>query len=156
MNNEQWKKKLSRAQSVEREILKYYRINFDKDACFPENFTKEYDILSKKVGNIEVKEDRMAHQTGNYAIEYEDAQGEPSGIAATKAEHFVLVDWDYVCFVATGNLKAIIEGMDYKKTVYMGYRTEEGRKAKGWLIPRDKILNNPLVILKERWFPVNV
>jgi len=151
MKNELFQKKINRAREVEREILKWYRKNIDKDAKLPIYHHKGYDIISN-VGNVEVKEDRYAHQSQNYAIEFRDASGEPSGIEATTAKHFVLVDWEYVVFTLTDNLKFLVKNYDRKKAVKMGYKTKEGKQATGWLIPRDVILNSPLVRVEKRWF----
>lgn len=45
-------------------------------------------ILTDK--RIEVKMDKIAHRTGNIAIEYE-CRGKPSGIAVTEAEYYAYV-----------------------------------------------------------------
>ena len=52
---------------------------------------KQYDVCSLS-GDIalEVKLDTKSMTTGNFAIEY-SYRGEPSGIAATTADYFVLV-----------------------------------------------------------------
>lgn len=44
---------------------------------------------------VEVKTDRYSHITGKFAIEYA-CRGQPSGIAATKADWWALVSWDGV------------------------------------------------------------
>ncbi len=51
-------------------------------------------IVGKETGKIktaEVKFDRLAHKTGNFAIEL-SCGGKPSGISSTKADLFLLVD----------------------------------------------------------------
>ena len=126
-----WQKKIKRARSVEQEILSWILKTADKKAHFPIEPVKEYDIESKKLGNVEVKEDRMAHGTGFYAIEYQDASGNPSGLFATTANTFILVDWSYVLVINTQVFRDLIKGMQFKKQVSMGYRTNEGKQAKG-------------------------
>lgn len=116
-----------------------------------EGYNSDYDIKGKD-GSIEVKEDRMAHQTGNYALEYETHDGKPSGYAGTKATIFCLVDWEYVTLIDTWFLKQMINTMEVKKQVEMGQEFPDGRN-KGWLIPREKILNCPVATVLERWFP---
>lgn len=153
MDKKSWDNKLKRAREVEREILLWYR-KTDPEAKLTEGYNADCDIIGSK-GSVEVKEDRMAHQTGNYALEYETHLGEPSGYARTTATIFCLVDWEYVCLIDTRVLKDLINSMEVKKEVYMGEVFPDGKRNKGWLIPRDKILNNPMVSVIERWFPVN-
>lgn len=152
MRKNAWDSKINRARLVEREILKWYRENVDKEARLVQGYFPDYDIYSKK-GCVEIKEDRLAHQTGNYALEYETHDGKPSGYKATKAEFFVLVDWEYVSLMATPVLKDIVEELN-PKTVLMGDTFQDNKRNKGYLIPREKILNNPMVRLYRRWFDI--
>jgi len=146
--------KLNRARKVEKEILHWYK-HQDPEAKLTEGYNPDYDIIGPK-GSVEVKEDRMAHQTGNYALEYETHDGKPSGYAGTKATIFCIVDWEYVALMDTHVLKDIVNSLEVKKVVDMGQVFPDGKRNKGWIIPREKILNNPLVLVKERWFPVNI
>jgi hypothetical protein len=152
MQNTEWEDKIKRAREVEREILLWYR-QTDPQAKLTEGYNADCDIIGPK-GSIEVKEDRMAHQTGNYALEYETHDGRPSGYAGTKANIFALVDWEYVCLMDIHVLKDIINSMEIKKSINMGQVFTDGKTNKGWLIPREKILNNGSVTVMERWFPV--
>ena len=130
---------------MEKEILSWVKQNFNKDARIMEGYFPEYDIHCPDVGNIEVKEDRMAHGTGNYAIEKASTEGYPSGISVTTAEMFCQVDYEYVTFIPTYCLKELVKG----STLYnMGF----GKGTKGWLIPRNLVLNHPAAKVMERWF----
>ena len=64
------------------------------------------DILETK--RIEVKTDRMAHITGNIAVEYR-YRGRPSGIATTEADYwaFLLYDMTTIIMIPTDKLKNI-------------------------------------------------
>ena len=152
MRENSWQKKLERSRYIEREILKWYQKHIDKDAHLPATHQEEYDILSKKVGNVEVKEDRVAHQTDYYALEFENYKGEPSGLNKTTAKEFVLVDAGFVIFIATESLRYLIEQSKDKRVVFMGYTTENGRRARGWLIPRKDILYSTYAKTLKRWF----
>ena len=152
MNDKQWKEKIEQAREVERAILKWYRQNKDPEASLETSKCKEYDILSSVVGNVEVKEDRLVHQTGTYAIEYEDAAGLPSGIAVTTANEFVLVDMKDVVFIATESLRFLVKESKRKRRMDMGYRTNKKKQAKGWLIKEEEIKYSPYAIVKKRWF----
>jgi len=143
MRDIEFKKNLIRGQKVEREILKWVRKNVG-EAKIMEGYFPDYDIHCPDVGNIEVKEDRMAHGTGNYAIEFE-YKGKPSGIAKTKAETYILVDYEYVVMIPTYFLKELVQK---SHTTNMGWE----KKAKGYLIPREKVLNSPVAKVVERWF----
>ena len=152
MRKNQWELKRNRARLVEREILKWVRENLDKEARLVEGYFPDYDIYTKK-GCIEVKEDRLAHQTGNYALEFETHDGKPSGYQQTTADMFVIVDWEHVSLMATDILKDIVDSTD-KKEIDMGEVFGDKRRNRGYLIPRERILNNPLVSVYRRWFPV--
>ncbi|TRO52227.1 hypothetical protein E2P63_03890 [Candidatus Bathyarchaeota archaeon] len=60
--------------------------------------TQDYDILIRnkhgKYAKLELKEDFMAKNTGNIAIEFE-SRGLPSGISVSKATHWVYKIVDY-------------------------------------------------------------
>jgi len=64
-------------------------------------------VLQDK-SKIEVKTDRLAHATGNVAVEY-SYKGLPSGIATTESDMwaFVLYKSDLIIFISTKHLKAI-------------------------------------------------
>jgi hypothetical protein len=126
----------------------------DPKAYLVDGYCQERDIVSEVMGDIEVKEDRMAHVTGNYAIEFENGHGEPSGIMGTQAKHFVLVDNERVSIMATESLRYIIRELKVKTTIEMGERFDNGKRCRGWLIPIEKILSSPYVEVIPRWFPV--
>ena len=149
-----WIKKLDRAEKVEKEICDWYQFHVDPKAYRVKGYCPKWDIVCPYVGNIEVKEDRMAHQTNNYAIEIRGYNGEPSGLEATKAKQFVLVDWEYVCFMLTKTLKSIVRSYKEKRLVNMGWIDDGNRQSQGWLIPRELILNHKDTIVTGRWFPI--
>ena len=152
MKDLEWRRKIEKARYIEREILKWYRKKVDGLVSLASSHEATYDIFCPKVGNVEVKEDRIAHQTKNYAIEYEDAEGKPSGIEITTAKQFVIVDWECVVFIATESLKYLINESKTKRIIEMGYTTTNGKQAKGWLIHRDEILLSPYAKVRKRWF----
>lgn len=82
--------------------------NFDIDLRYG-NIGEEL-VLSLLNGGqkIEVKTDRMAHKTGNIAIEFQ-CRGRLSGIATSEADYwaFVLNDNKFVLFIKTDILRAI-------------------------------------------------
>lgn len=82
--------------------------NFDIDLRYG-NIGEEL-VLSLLNGGqkIEVKTDRMAHKTGNIAIEFQ-CRGRLSGIATSEADYwaFVLNDNKFILFIKTDILRAI-------------------------------------------------
>ena len=153
MQKDEWNKKVSQSRFVENEILKWCKKTRDEKAVLMDGYFPDYDIRSEK-GNIEIKEDRLAHKTGNYALEFTTHDDKPSGIMNTKADLFIIVDWEYVCMVDVKVLKDLINELEYKKEVDMGETFSDGKRNRGYLIPRDKILNNPMASVVKRWFPV--
>ncbi|MCK9370292.1 hypothetical protein M0R04_10330 [Candidatus Dojkabacteria bacterium] len=152
MNQNSWESKIEKARKVEQEILLWWRKHYDEKAELTEGYNSDYDIVSSR-GNVEIKEDRMAHQTNNYALEFETHDGKPSGFIGTKAEYFCIVDWEYVSIMATSVLKDIVNDMEVKKTIDMGQMFPDGKRNKGYLIPRERILRNGSSTVIERWFP---
>ena len=137
---------------MEREICQWVWKNLDQTAHIPEKYLEHCDIICDEIGNIEVKEDYQACQTENYAIEFENYKGEPSGLGITKATYYVLVDDEVVCMLKTDDLKEIISNYKYKKIIPMGDERTNGEKCKGWLIPRELIINNSTTKVIPRWF----
>lgn len=137
---------------IEYEICKWYRDNVDPKTRMAIPKTKGYDIICPTVGNVEVKYDRLALTTNNYAIEFEDQAAQKSGIAATTAGEFVIVDDEKVIRTKLTSLLFIIRDCKDKRVIQMGYTTMEGKRAWGYLIPRDHILCSPYVTVLDRWF----
>jgi hypothetical protein len=152
MQDAQWQKKIDHARWVEVQIMKWFQKNISPICSLPLTHNSGYDIICPTVGNIEVKEDLIADTSGNYAIEYEDFMGKPSGITKTTAEQFVIVDKKNVLMLATEALRYELNKMEHKNTVNMGYKTLNGRKAKGWLVPCEKLIHSPYARCLERWF----
>lgn len=81
------------------------------------------DMLQNK--KIEVKTERdMWSRTGNIAIEYQ-SYGKPSGVNATEADywfHNLAIADDVYCTLvfSVDNLKKIVHGLDYHKSVSGG------------------------------------
>jgi hypothetical protein len=94
--------------------------NFDIDIEYGrqgENYL--LDILETK--RIEVKTDRIAHITGNVAVEYR-YKGRPSGIATTEADYwsFLLYDMTTIIMVPTDKLKSIARAKYKQDQITLG------------------------------------
>lgn len=153
MEDQEFKELIRRSKRVEYEIMKYYRQKVDPKARMALIKTKEYDIICPKVGNVEVKEDRLAVKTGFYALETEDQEGKASGVSITTAGDFVIVDESNVLLMKTTSLFYIIDQCKTKKLLQMGYTTKEGKRAWGYLIPIKEFVFSPYVEVVARWFP---
>ena len=95
-------------------IVGHKEKNFDIDLRYGND--GEGIVLSLLNGGkkVEVKTDRMAHKTGNIAVEYQ-YKGYPSGISKTEADYwaFVLNENKIVLLIQTEELKRI--GREYFK-----------------------------------------
>lgn len=69
----------------EKQALTFF--NYNK-VHFPSGNFKEYDFILDDKIKIEVKCDRMAHITGNFAFEFK-CFDKPSGITTTKADYYI-------------------------------------------------------------------
>lgn len=137
---------------METTLCKWYQDNVDVKARLPDKYTACYDIIVPKLNNVEVKEDLLACHTLNYAIEFEGYDKQPSGINVTTSGEFALVDNEYFIRIATDSLKYIIRNIKWKPVIGMGFTTDDGKRSKGWLIPREAILNSPYAVITKRWF----
>jgi len=151
MLEKKWLEKIERARKVEQEILLWFQKTHDPKATLSQGYNAECDIISSK-GCVEIKEDRLAHQTGNYALEFITHDDKPSGFMGSTSDYFVIVDWEYVLVMSTQWLRDYINEMEVKKKIEMGETFNDGKRNKGYLIPRDKLLNNEMVQVLERWF----
>lgn len=88
------------AQTVEEEVLAVIQKKYPKAFKKKGNF-KAYDLEVPEIQKtIEVKWDKVSDSTGNYFIET-GFNGKPSGIMATKANWWALVDKTHICFIPT-------------------------------------------------------
>jgi len=143
------------------DIYKYMHYNFEKDLKDGEKYEKlfgqylekkgykieysegnfkDFDILAQKDKDMityEIKKDFITATTGNLAVEYK-CNGKLSGLAATKAEYYVIIDEKYINIFRTKEFKEWI-GMNKKwfKIVKGG----DNKKAFNILIPRALIYN---------------
>ncbi len=93
-----------------------------------------YDIYVPETGDsIEVKYDLLSKDTGNYFIEtaFDD---EPSGITATEANWYVLVDKENIVWIKTETLKYLLKGK--REFLFQG----EGHVVKGKLLVKNELL----------------
>ncbi len=96
------------------------------------NATKEYDLkINSSQLCFEVKNDLMAHLTGNLAIEYE-SRGKASGIATTKAQYWIYKFNNQYYLVKSELLKKeLLEDKNYFRMVTGG---DPGSNTKMFLI----------------------
>jgi len=80
---------------------------------------KAYDILLNNSIKVEVKEDKLATKTGNFAIEFE-CYKKPSGITTTEAILYIYVIDDIAYLFRTIDLKNAIKNKDYFRIVKGG------------------------------------
>jgi len=86
-----FKKDLQDGQQAEREAIERLQIHFPEVSDFRQSTTKGYDIegnFDEQRITFEVKNDLMAHQTGNIAIEYA-CRGKASGLITTTANFWI-------------------------------------------------------------------
>jgi len=86
-----FKKDLQDGQLAERQAIEKLELHFPEISGFRQSNTKEYDIegiLDGQPVTFEVKNDLMAHKTGNVAIEYE-CRGKASGLRTTQADYWI-------------------------------------------------------------------
>lgn len=130
----------------ERNLLNY--IEHDTVVFSPKG-CKGWDVELEYQGNkvrYEVKADRMAHRTGNLAIEFA-CNNVPSGITTTEADfyaYFIIRDGlePHLYLIPTADLKAMMEEPKEE------WRTVKG--GDGW---RAEMMLIPLVCFSDYLFP---
>jgi len=116
-------------ENISLEYLKYDDIIFQ-----PEKKFKEYDfgiIINKKKLYFESKCDRLAHNTGNLAIEFE-CNKKPSGITTTKAHYYMyhIINNNECYKIPTRILRKMIKNEEYHREVLGG----DGWRSRMYLI----------------------
>lgn len=124
-------KDLKLGQKYEDELLKYVEHDgYEKiEGCF-----KDWDIKFTLMGNTttyEVKCDRLAYKTGNFAIEY-NSRDKPSGISTSTADYwafFIIKSESHDCYlietsvlknrIAKGLFKKANGGDNYTSKLYL-------------------------------------
>lgn len=120
--------------------------NFDIDLRYGQEGEKlVHDILSGGL-RIEVKTDRMAHTTGNLAVEYK-CRGKWSGISTTQADWwaFVLCHNSHILMIRTDMLKVLVKIYHNEGMIKRG--GDEGL-SEFVLVPLEDILYFDHVMLK--------
>jgi hypothetical protein len=97
-------------------IVGEFQRNWDIDLDYGyDGESRVLDLLSG-ASKIEVKNDTMAHRTGNIAVEFR-CYGKPSGISTTEADYwaFVLLGGEIVYFIEVNRLKKLAK-LQYKES----------------------------------------
>ncbi|MCC6723641.1 MAG: hypothetical protein IT258_03975 [Saprospiraceae bacterium] len=133
-----FKKDLVDGQAAELEVAQRLMARLGIPADDIEHSTsKGYDLkIISKGWTFEVKNDLMAHQTGNVAIEYE-SRGKPTALAATTAEFWVYKFAGQFFAFRTETLKRkIFEEKQYFKAVTGG---DAGSNTKMYLVKVEEL-----------------
>jgi len=116
-----------------------YSSSFNHDLAFGENAEDWVYNIFNSGKKIEVKYDRIAHETGNVFIEYV-SRGKPSGISTTDADYWVYKIEKTGC--------AIVLPVPFLKDKLREYYKEDmylkdggdNNTSKGFLIPIQKLI----------------
>jgi len=128
---------------AELKVLEHCK-QIDPDSRLIEGKFKDYDlIMPNRHITVEIKKDVMAKDTGNYAIEFR-CNGNPSGISATKALYWVIVDEGQMLWFLTGSLKNFlkanwkylkkVKGGDDNSSEMILVKKEDLKNLETWLI----------------------
>ena len=139
-------KDLAIGESVEQELLQIIRKKYINAEKIPGNH-KTYDFYIPEVNmTIEVKADLKSDQTGNFFIECE-FNGEPSGIEATTAQWWILVDSTNYYFIETETLGYLIQMNRCPKRTWRG---NDGPVVSSYLLRKSIIQTSPYVTVMQR------
>lgn len=116
-----------------------YSGSFDYDLEFGESAEDWVSSIFGGGRKVEVKYDRIAHDTGRIFIEYE-SRGKPSGIATTYADYWIykLEYTGSALILETKFLKEKLRGY-YKERRYLKMGGDDNT-SKGFLVPIKEIM----------------
>ena len=135
MSHKKFLKDLKKGEDVEKRLVEYLKKKYPKSYKI-QGENKDYDIvIPEKKKTIEVKNDIGSADTPNYFIEF-SCNHKKSGIAATKADYWIIYDEVDVIWIKTSILKTIcgISGK-YWKGIPKGSTTE----VEACLIPQESL-----------------
>jgi len=87
--------------------------------------------------SIEVKADFKSNYTGNFVIEVE-FNGKLSALSTTKADVWVLLDYDFIYWIYPINIYRCIEQNGFKRVSFTGNGDVVPKKA--YLVPCDSLI----------------
>lgn len=144
--NPKWDSQLKVGEDAELELLNHIKVVYPAAYRTEGNF-KDFDIFVNEFNCIELKHDVMSTKTGNFAFEVHylaKPEGSKeriwirSGIAATKANWFVVLDYEKYYFFNSEKL------LDYIKTNWHTIIKKLGGddfRSQLCLIPKIQIIN---------------
>lgn len=139
---------VQKGESFQAEVLSQVRKKSPKAHEVKGNF-KDFDILVSETGQrIEAKYDERSDNTGNYFFEYE-FNGQPSGLAATKADWYVVGNYMWRVWLPVPELKEFLRPMlkGYSRTV----TGKDETQVKGVVAPMMLVWKQPFC--KKHRFP---
>ena len=127
--------------SMEYKICKIIQRKYPR-AYVKQGYEKGFDIIIPEI-LVEVKYDKMSHDTGNYLVEIEYG-GNPSGLITTTADYWAIVDEEVIVWIMTETLRYFVKS--YQAVLLRGRGDSEEKRA--YLISKSDLQNSPLVSLQ--------
>jgi len=125
-------------------------MNHNSDFAFDLQFGIEGESqLAEIVANkkVEVKRDRVAHETGNVFIEYQ-SRNKPSGIATTQADFYAYWIGEVCVLISTDKLKTICRQFLGSEFDRVG---GDNNSSKGILLPIEKLFMTDKLYFGNGW-----
>lgn len=136
----------SRGAAIEAELLRVIRRKYPLAHKMQGNH-KAFDVSIPETGDaVEIKFDERSDATGNFFIET-SYNGNPSGIAATKASWWALVDATHIYWVPPDVLRYIIQERRCRTCRYTG---KDGTVVESYLLKKTALVHSPYVRITER------
>lgn len=140
-----FEKDLKVGKQIENEILGIIQEKYPL-AHLIGGFYEEFDIFVPEVSvGVEVKYDRKSSKTGNYIIET-SSSGKPSGIKVTKADWWVQVSAENICWIRTENLRYLLREEKAPEIPYF----LDGREKTGYLIDKEILRYSLYTLMGDR------
>lgn len=138
---------LAKGSSFQSKVLSSIKKKYPKAHEVPGYF-KDFDILVPEIGKrIEAKYDERSDETGNYFFEFE-FNGKPSGVAATKADMYVIGNYMWWVWIDVNELKDFLRPkLKYWSRTLTG---KDGTGVKGIVVPMPLVWRLPGVT-KQRF-----
>lgn len=138
---------LAIGKTIENEVCRYIQRKY-KSAQVIDGYCKGGDIIVPEVNLlIEVKYDIMSHKTGNFCIEIEYA-GEPSALATTESDWWVIVDYDWMIWLTPDTIWMIMKQHGLRPVHLTG--SGDSKEKVAYLVKKELFLYSPYAVKHQR------
>jgi hypothetical protein len=147
----QWRRDLARGLGYEQHVAGLL-VKRNSSLTFASNSNSTHDLKDSKGKTYECKFDEKQKNTGNYFIEYASSltgqsdDWQMSGIATTRADYYVLGDYEESYLLETLQLKTMVLGIPPPCRIADTVLSQPAPWSKGYLLPKARVTGESVQI----------